>query len=105
MDQLTFVFSTEFQDPTTVRGGGWLQTIVPVTFGQQARELAPSFKAPFGTVPALTVSVDSSTALRAVAGQRQSRGASIRARPLTPPSPDSSQSPIICSSVLQCIGR
>ena len=63
VEQLTFVFNYEFEDPASVAGGGWLQTIVPVTFGQQARALAPSFKAPFGAVPALTVEVTSATSL------------------------------------------
>lgn len=63
VDQLTFVFNKEFQDPEVTAGGGWLQTIVPTTWGQQARALQASFKAPFGSVPAATAAVISSSSM------------------------------------------
>lgn len=62
-DQLTFVFESEFEDPTTTSGGGWLQTVVPAIWGQQARTIQASFKAPFGSVPSLSVSVANASAI------------------------------------------
>ena len=78
-EQLTFVFEENAEGPpATTLGGGWLQSMVPVTWGQQARALAPSFKAPFGSVPRLNVNVTSSTLLHPhSAGQGMT---SIRAR-------------------------
>jgi hypothetical protein len=84
VDQLTFVFTEEFEDPESTPGGGWLQTMVPITWAQQARALRASFKAPFGSVPALTVDVTSSTILRPGSASNQqmikASGGSIKAR-------------------------
>lgn len=80
-DQLTFVFEAGSEGPpATTLGGGWLQSMVPVTWGQQARALAPSFKAPFGSVPRLNITVTSSVLMHPPPSAGRPGATSIRAR-------------------------